>query len=373
MGRFSRAMAPFMSKPLKQLSSPELLTRTKGLIAEERRITLLLIEHLEEIQARMLYAELGYGSLWEFATRELGLSEGAAQRRIQAMRLVRDVPEAKEALKLGELSLSNAAKVQSFRQAEKKLGRKADAPTLVAQVSGLSQRECERALFEISPEALPRERERVVSAEAERELKIVVSAELYDKLQRIRGLWAHAMPEASYAELLERMADETLRRLEKSRGMGEREGSGTGHERKTVEPGADHDAARVSTAAAAAVAAEFSASCHDADQAFTAAAAVEGERRAHSPLPCRVANASICPSPSSARFGRVLEAGASLSSKGGAAHRGTASRSTTSSRSRSTARTSSSTSGLRAGIITSSRRARNLAIGRQAEILKVNG
>ena len=72
------------------------------------------------------------------------------------MRLTRDVPEAKAALESGKLSLSNAAKVQSFRQAEKKLGRTADALKLVEKVEGLSQRECEKKLFEISPEALPR-------------------------------------------------------------------------------------------------------------------------------------------------------------------------------------------------------------------------
>ncbi len=59
---------------MKHLSSEELLARTKNLVAEERRATLALIEHLQEIEARRIYAELGYASLWEFATRYLGLS-----------------------------------------------------------------------------------------------------------------------------------------------------------------------------------------------------------------------------------------------------------------------------------------------------------
>jgi 5-methylcytosine-specific restriction endonuclease McrA len=229
---------------MKHLSSQELLSRTKSLAAEELRVTLSLIEHLEEISRRMLYAELGYASLWEFATRELGLSEGAAQRRIQAMRLVRDVPEAKVALKSGTLSLSNAAKVQSFRQAEKKLGRKPDAGLLVTQVEGLSQRECEKKLFEISPEALPRERERIVSAEGERELKIVVGPELYEKLARLKGLLAHAMPDATYEELLDRLATDALARLEKQKGTLK----STGGTQRAVDRG--NDAAPASTAAA---------------------------------------------------------------------------------------------------------------------------
>jgi hypothetical protein len=137
------------------------------------------------------------------------------------MRLIRDVPQAKASLASGKLSLSNAAKVQSFRQAEKKLGRAPDPSELIAKVESLSQRDCEKTLFELSPEALPRERERIVSSTEERELKIVVSPELYEKLKRIRGHLAHAMPEATYAQLIERMADEVLARLEKKKGITE--------------------------------------------------------------------------------------------------------------------------------------------------------
>jgi 5-methylcytosine-specific restriction endonuclease McrA len=154
---------------LKTLNSKELLSRTQNLVAEERRVTLALVEHLEEIQARRLHNELGFSSLWEFCTQYLGLSEGAAQRRISAMRLARDVPEAK--------------------------------------------------LMEISPQALPTERERVVSASQDREIRLVISPELYEKLQRIKGLLAHSKPNASYAELLEYLVEETLPRLEKKRGV----------------------------------------------------------------------------------------------------------------------------------------------------------
>lgn len=194
----------------------ELLDRTKILVAQERRITLELIDHLREVDRRMLHAELGYGSLWEFCTKELGLSEGAAQRRIQAMRLIRDVPEARESLESGRLSLSNAAKVQSFAQAARRLGTPVEKREVVRRVENLSQRECEQKLFELAPQALPRERERVVSAN-ERELRLVISEELHSKLVRLKELLAHAMPEATTTELLDRLATDALARLERDR------------------------------------------------------------------------------------------------------------------------------------------------------------
>jgi 5-methylcytosine-specific restriction endonuclease McrA len=224
---------------MKHLSSVELLARTKSLVAEERRATVALIEHLEEISRRMLYAEMGYASLWEFATIELGLSEGAAQRRIQAMRLVRDVPSAKALLETGKLSLSNAAKVQSFRQAEKKQGRTRDAQLLVAQVETLSQRDCEKKLYEISPQSMPRERDRIVAATSERELTIVVSPELHDQLQRIKGLLAHTLPNATYADLLQYMATETLTRLEKKKGIAPKETENNKLTQATIAAAAD--------------------------------------------------------------------------------------------------------------------------------------
>ena len=132
-----KATVSRLNPPLHSLSSKLLIENTQRLVAEERRITLQLISHLEEIQRRRLYSELGYTSLWDFTTRCLGLSEGAAQRRIQAMRLAREVPEAKTVLEEGSLSLSNAAKLQSFNQAEKKQGRRPDLKLLVQEVSNL--------------------------------------------------------------------------------------------------------------------------------------------------------------------------------------------------------------------------------------------
>src|SRR3954467_10904399 len=104
-------------KNLKNLSSQELVGHTQGLVREERRITIELIAHLREIERRMLFAELGYGSLYDFTVRHLGLSEGSAQRRIAAMRLTRDLPQVADSLASGEISLSNAAKLQVVFQA----------------------------------------------------------------------------------------------------------------------------------------------------------------------------------------------------------------------------------------------------------------
>lgn len=206
---------------IKNLSNDKLLSHAKGLAIQERQATLALIEAIAEIDQRKLYLERGFASLWELATKELGLSEGAAHRRINAARLLVRSPEIKPAIESGALSLSNAAQVQGFLRREAKQGRVRDPLEVAKAVQNLSQAECHARFFEISPEsAAPLgEGTRVVSEKKDRELKFVVSAELFEKLERIKGLIAHAKPNASYSELLDYLATEMLARLEKAKGI----------------------------------------------------------------------------------------------------------------------------------------------------------
>ncbi len=239
---------------LKKLTSNELLLRAKGLAGEERAVTVLLISHLAEIQSRRLFAEIGFSSMWEFCTKYLLLSEGAAQRRIQTMRLIEQLPQEKKestkaAIARGQLSLVNAAAIQSFLQAKKKVGSKKNlskiesgtdlktesktdlskdsgllepecltASDLIDQAKGMSQRDLQAKLFEISPELTPSEKVKIVSASKEHQLTFVVSDEVFQKLQQIKGHIAHKIPNATFAELTDYLATEVLLRLEQKKG-----------------------------------------------------------------------------------------------------------------------------------------------------------
>lgn len=201
------------------MSKEELLKHAKYLVEEDRKISLQLIEVLRECEKRMLFAELGYGSLWQFAVEHLGLSEGSAQLRISTMRLARENPSVKDALASGKLSLSNAAQLHSFFQAEKKQGKihtPESKKTIIASVSDLSKKECEQHLFALAPKSVPQEKQRTVS-ESKTELKLVLDNVLVEKLQKLKGLLAHKFPRASYGDLIEYLADQTLEQLEKSK------------------------------------------------------------------------------------------------------------------------------------------------------------
>src|SRR5471030_2383407 len=97
-------------------SDAELVVDTKRAVGVERNSMLAVIDRLQEVRVRSLHLKLGFASLHEFCVEELKYSDGAAHRRISAMRLCEELPKAKVALSEGDLSLTNAASLQGFLQ-----------------------------------------------------------------------------------------------------------------------------------------------------------------------------------------------------------------------------------------------------------------
>ena len=106
------ATRPPITSTVSALSDRELLRETRNLVRHERHLQGAVIDHLAEIDARGLYLERGFSSLFDYAVRELGYSDAAAARRIGAMRLCADQADAREGLRDGSLTLSAAAELQ---------------------------------------------------------------------------------------------------------------------------------------------------------------------------------------------------------------------------------------------------------------------
>ena len=84
----------------------------------ERELLADIIEHIAEVDRRKLFYQFNCRNLFEYLTRELKYSAGSAQRRIDAARLLADVPELKSDLQLGHLNLTQVSVVaQSFKSA----------------------------------------------------------------------------------------------------------------------------------------------------------------------------------------------------------------------------------------------------------------
>ena len=92
----------------KKLSNTNLHEQTKLAAKKEKLATVELLQHLVEVNRRMLYADFGYSSLAKYVMKELGFSEGESWTRVQAMKLIDVSDFAKEKIEQGMLSLSNA-------------------------------------------------------------------------------------------------------------------------------------------------------------------------------------------------------------------------------------------------------------------------
>ncbi|MBK9294054.1 MAG: hypothetical protein IPM57_06350 [Oligoflexia bacterium] len=210
-----------MNSKLKALSKSDLILELKNLVLEERKLLSLVLDYLLEVQTRRLYLEMGYPSLFEFCVKELQYSESAAQRRISAMRLMRDIPEVKTKIESGNLNLTTLAQAAMFIGQEKRVNQKSyninQKRELLVKLENKSKKECEKELIKISPLAtIPKERERLITEE-KIEVRFVITKELKEKLERVKALISHKKANPSYEELLSELAEIALNKLEKSR------------------------------------------------------------------------------------------------------------------------------------------------------------
>jgi hypothetical protein len=88
------------------LTSDLLARRLADLAGDERAVQADFLLHLDEFDRRRAYLPLGFPSLWAYCLTVLHLREGAAGRRIGAMRVLRRFPALEPALRDGRVCLS---------------------------------------------------------------------------------------------------------------------------------------------------------------------------------------------------------------------------------------------------------------------------
>lgn len=87
------------------LGNWELLAGLSALVRQSNELTAQLLAHLVEPEERLLHLELGFTSLFGYCVEALAMSEGAAGRRVAAVRVCRRFPEVMQRVARGELHL----------------------------------------------------------------------------------------------------------------------------------------------------------------------------------------------------------------------------------------------------------------------------
>jgi len=221
---------------LTDLTDDALVARVSTLCAEGHALTARLIVLLIEVEERRLDLRSACTSMFDFCQRRLGMSEGAAFRRITAARLVKRFPALLGRIERGELHLSTmvllrphlddqnveqlAAAVvgKTKRQVEELLARlapKADLPSAIVELAAPSN-DANATLFSGGETSAARARIEPLS-EARYGVQLTVSSELKAKLERACDLMRHRNPRGDLAVVIDAALDLLLVKLEKER------------------------------------------------------------------------------------------------------------------------------------------------------------
>lgn len=132
------------------LDPDRLVRRLRELAGEERDVQVDFLLHLDEFDRRRAFLEEGYDSLWTYCQNVLHLREGAAGRRIGAMRVLRRFPELEAPLRDGRLCISTVTLLGPLLTPD-------NLPDLVARASNRTKAEVERLVVSIQPRVAPKE------------------------------------------------------------------------------------------------------------------------------------------------------------------------------------------------------------------------
>jgi len=127
------------------LSNPDLLAHPHRLAARAREDTAEMVAHLAELESRQLYLGEGYGSLFEFCTGALRLSEHAAYNRMVAARLARQFPAVLAGIASGSHNLTNLRLLASHLTIENHVD-------LLAEAAGRTKREIALLVAQRAPQ-----------------------------------------------------------------------------------------------------------------------------------------------------------------------------------------------------------------------------
>jgi hypothetical protein len=189
-----------------------LIANTVSLVKEERELLTKILHHLREIDRRRLYSSLRYKSLYHFTVKHLGYPEAQAYRRINAMKLLNELPELEEKISTGDISLTHLSLAQALFNGEKKVNNSEltheQKLNVFDQIAKKSVREAEKITLSLSsaPAELKPDLMKAISAD-KCEFKFTATTSTKEKIEKLKGFLAHTSPNISLGELLEKLCD----------------------------------------------------------------------------------------------------------------------------------------------------------------------
>lgn len=202
---------------LTSISNYDLENNLKSLVRKERMLLHLILQHIIEVDVRKLYSERSYPSMFEYLTREIGYSNAAAMRRLEAARFLNVIPALSEKIQEGSINLSQVGELARAIKEKERQGEKISNETkgdIIQQIAGLNLEQTQKAVamcldIELrDPERVKFQRDDSVH------LSITLTREQYEMLTNCKEKAAHSLQlnkgDQSWARVIEVVAGQYL-------------------------------------------------------------------------------------------------------------------------------------------------------------------
>jgi hypothetical protein len=227
------------------MKNDDLLAATRTLAERSRVVEADLVAHLAEIDARELYRDRAFSSLFSFCVGELGFSGDVAYNRILVARASRRWPAVLEALRSGRVHLAGLRLLVPHLTEENHLA-------ILAEANGKSKRKIEELMARLAPRpgvpemiqqlpdpaavqaALAAAMAPATSASAKEgpaapnavvqplsdttfSIQFTGGRALCEKLRQAQDLLRHRVPDGNLATVIEKALDVLLTKVKKER------------------------------------------------------------------------------------------------------------------------------------------------------------
>ena len=143
-----------------------------------------LLTALEDVEKHKVHLHFGHSSLFQYAVRELKLSENVAYSLITVMRKSKEVPELKQQIRSGTITLGHAKRISSVLTNE-------NSNEWFEKASTLTQRQLEKEVVKVRPLSAVQERASYVT-ESRIKLEVGLSESQMLQLRKVQDLVCQA-------------------------------------------------------------------------------------------------------------------------------------------------------------------------------------
>lgn len=169
---------------LKQLTNAELIESTKSALKRACEAEVVVLRHFQEIEERRLWT--GVGSIYRYLGETFSLTSDQVYPRLQAMRLMRAIPEVEQKIEDGE---ERVVSVEEKRE-------------VLESLTSTSTKEAEKVLAEKYPEThRPPEKVKPVGGNLNL-VQMYFSDEMLKEINALKAKYSHQMPSGKIEDLV---------------------------------------------------------------------------------------------------------------------------------------------------------------------------